>query len=96
MGINVLTRSDAIQALKEDKLYYVQAGSQGFVGNALCWWGVNGRGYTWAITKAHKYSKQDIIEGNWRDSDIIWPCSHVDNATMLIVDAQQLDQEFAV
>jgi hypothetical protein len=41
---------------KKQELYYIQ---NGYVGNAILWWGVDSKGYTTDITKAGKYTKEE-------------------------------------
>jgi len=76
----------------EMKLYYIQ---NGYVGNAIAWWGIESKGYTTDIKKAGKYTfeqAQNIIK---RPQDIAWECDHIDNcidAQRLVIDAQYLDK----
>lgn len=73
-------------------LYYIQ---NGFVGNAVSWWGINSNGYTTDLTKAGKYTKEEtIIIIRRRPEDRAWSCRYIDNnekAKKLIIDGQYLD-----
>ncbi len=77
---------------KKGKLYYIQ---NGYVGNAILWWGVDGGGYTTNFLEAGKYTyaeAKDIIK---RPQDRAWLCSYVDKnekAKKLIIDGQYLDR----
>lgn len=79
-----------------DKLYYIQ---NGWVGNAMCWWGKNRRGYTCNIKNAGKYTEEEMLEITERVSDKGWPCDYIDNAEealVLTVDSQYLDHKESV
>ena len=70
--------------------YYIQ---NGYVGNALCWWRENSRGYTTNLEEAGKYSRKEADTMN-REDDVPWPCSYIDaceKAKKVVVDAQYLD-----
>lgn len=77
---------------KKGKLYYIQ---NGYVGNAILWWGINGRGYTTNFTEAGKYTYAEAKEIIKRPQDRAWLCSYVDKnekAKKLIIDGQYLDR----
>ena len=63
--------------MKKEELYYIQ--NQGFVGNAIIWWRVDGRGYTTDIREAGKFTKEEAKEIIKRPEDTAWPCSYIDN-----------------
>lgn len=74
--------------------YYIQD-TRTFHGNAVVWWGIDGKGYTSQLEKAGKYTKADAdnICKN-RLTDVAWPCDYIDNdvkAKYTIVDMQYLD-----
>ncbi len=69
-------------------LYMVQ---NGYVGNAVAWWGLGNRGYVTDINKAQVYTKEEILASSWREQDIIWPKLVVEKAVIEIVDGQYLD-----
>ena len=76
---------------KEDKLYYIQ---NGWVGNAILWWGVNSKGYTTEIDKAGKYTYAEAKKIIERPQDMAWECKHVDktlSAHKKIIDGQYLN-----
>lgn len=74
------------------KEYYIQ---NGYVGNAVSWWGINSQGYTTDITKAGRYTEEEMKRiVNTRPEDVAWPCDYIDNcekARKLIIDSQYLD-----
>jgi hypothetical protein len=75
----------------KEKLYYIQ---NGYVGNAILWWGKESRGYTTDINQAGKYTKEEAKRIIQRPEDIAWECSHIDNckkAHKLIIDTQYLN-----
>lgn len=75
-------------------LYYIQ---NGYVGNAILWWGIDSKGYTTDITKAGRYTKEEAQKIIQRPKDIAWLCKHIDNnneARKLIVDMQYLNKRY--
>lgn len=80
-----------------ENLYYIQ---NGFVGNAMCWWALDSKGYTTDIKKAHKFSKDEalsILKNNQNDkrrNERVWDCDYIDNslnAHKTIIDLQYLE-----
>ena len=74
-------------------MYYIQ---NGYVGNAILWWGVDSKGYTTDFTRAGKYTKEQAEGIIQRPEDRAWPCSYVDaneEAKKLIVDGQYLSHD---
>jgi len=73
-------------------LYYIQCG---YVGNALCWWRPEGKGYTTNINEAGKYSEQEAKEqAKRRIDDVAWKCDYIDKndkAHKVVIDAQFID-----
>lgn len=88
-------REIRIQNLPEDKSYYIQD-RRSFLGNSVVWWALNGCGYTSDITKAQKYTKDEVARRSWRDTDIIWFSDHVEQHIKQHVDSQYLENEFKV
>lgn len=88
-------RMERIRNLDKDKLYYVQDRRQ-YVGNAVLWWGRNGNGYVCELSRAHKYSYEELQKFNPRPTDIIWESEHVESATKTIVDMQGLNVELSI
>ncbi len=93
-----ITPTDANNVLAVDagsqELYYIQ---NGYVGNAILWWGIDSKGYTTDITKAGKYTKEQAKEIIQRPQDVAWLCKHVDNneaAKKLIIDVQYLKRRY--
>jgi hypothetical protein len=75
----------------KEKEYYIQ---NGYVGNAILWWGIDRAGYTTDIAKAGRYSKAEAKSIITRPGDIAWECDHIDRneqARRTIVDMQYLD-----
>lgn len=83
------------QNIKEE-MYYIQ---NGYVGNAIAWWAIDSKGYTTDITKAGKYTEEQMEKIIERPQDIAWKCSYVDNckeAQKLIIDGQYLDGKYKI
>ena len=82
--------------MKKEKLYYIQFG---YVGNALCWWKKDRRGYTTNINEAGKYSEKEAKEqAKRRIEDVAWDCDYVDNnekAHKVVIDAQYIDYKYS-
>jgi len=79
---------------KKEELYYIQ---NGWVGNAILWWGKESFGYTTEIDKAGKYTKEEAKKIINRPEDKAWLCSHVDNnkqAHKLVIDGQYLKTRY--
>jgi len=77
----------------KNELYYIQ---NGYVGNAILWWGVNSQGYTTDISKAGKYTKEEAKNIIQRPEDTAWLCSYIDNnieARKTIIDGQYLSSK---
>ncbi len=76
----------------KEELFYIQ---NGYVGNAILWWGIDSKGYTSDITKAGKYPQSvAFAQADMRSEDVAWPCSYIDKcivAQKLIIDSQYLD-----
>lgn len=71
--------------------YYIR--NEGFVGNAIIWWGENGKGYTTDIRKAGKYTLEQAEKICKRDEDTAYKCEYIDNlmeGQKLIIDSQYL------
>lgn len=90
--IREVERKIKIKNLPKDKCFYVQD-ARNYVGNAVLWWGINGRGYVTDLSKAHKYTWQEIQDFNPRDLDIIWESEHVEKAIRQYVDMQGLNRD---
>ena len=87
-------RGMSISLLDKTKSYYVQD-ARSYVGNAVLWWAIDGKGYVTDLSKAHKYSWEEIqnfIGG--RSTDIIWEAEHVEGAIRKYVDSQYLDGKY--
>src|SRR5690349_18821527 len=77
----------------KEELYYIQD-TRTFHGNAVVWWGVDGRGYTSDFRNAGKYTKEKAMKICERESDRAWPVEYIDNniqATKVIIDMQYLE-----
>lgn len=86
-------RRSKIEAYPDDTNFYIQ---NGFVGNAIVWWGLGSSGYETDITKAQIYTKQEILERfvGGREQDRIWEAKHVLTGIKQVVDIQKLSGEF--
>ena len=74
-------------------MYYIR--NEGYLGNALIWWGKNGSGYTCDIRQAGKYTTKEAKSICTREEDTAYDCEYIDNlpeANKLIVDAQYVDE----
>lgn len=89
-----IERLDNISKLPKNKFFYVQD-RRNYIGNAVLWWAKNSRGYVTDISKAHKYTWDEIQSFNPRESDIIWESEHVESAIRQYVDSQYLNREFS-
>jgi len=96
-NLKVRERLHKMYELPDDEMFYVQD-ARNYVGNAVLWWGLNSNGYVCDIHKAQKYTKDEIVKrfGDGRETDVIWPASHVEKAVKEIVDAQYLKREYSV
>ena len=75
-------------------LYYIR--NEGYLGNALIWWGKEGNGYTPDILKAEKYTKERAESICKRPQDTAYKCSYIDNlheSHKLIIDSQYVKEE---
>lgn len=82
--------------MAKEKLYYIQ---NGYVGNAMCWWAKDSRGYTCDINKAGRYTHEEAKQIIKRPEDIAWLCSHVDNNSLahkMTIDAQYLNHRYCL
>lgn len=78
------------------EFYYIQ---NGYVGNAVAWWGINSCGYTTDIEKAGKYSKSDA-QSICRDQKEAraWESNYIDKneeAKKLVIDSQYLKYKYS-
>jgi hypothetical protein len=92
--MKVKARLHQMYALSDDDMYYVQD-SRSYVGNAVLWWGLESNGYVTDLKRAQKYTKAEIVSkfGDGRETDVIWPASHVEGAVREYVDAQGLERQ---
>jgi hypothetical protein len=80
-----------INNLDKEKTYYIQD-ARSYVGNAVLWWGLNGCGYVTDLSKAHKYTWEELRDFEPRDTDIIWESEHVEKAVRKYLDMQGLNR----
>ncbi len=78
----------AIEAHAERTLYYVQCST---VGNCVLWWARKGNGYTTDLNNAQIFTKKEILENNWRTTDLIWRADHITKNISSMVDHQNLN-----
>ncbi len=81
---------------RPEEMYYIQ---NGYVGNAILWWGKDHSGYTAHFNNAGKYPKDEAIKiiNNRPHDDCAWQCWHVDHnieAHVLVVEIGNLDRDF--
>lgn len=90
-------RLQSFTNLNDSDYYYVQDARR-YVGNSVSWWALNDNGYTTDISKAQKYTKDEILKrgNNWRETDIIWNAKHVEANIKQHVDIQYLHKDYAV
>ena len=93
--IKDIIRKGEIESLDVNKMYYVQD-RRNYVGNAVLWWGLNGSGYVTDLAKAHKYTYEEILKFNPRETDIIWESDHVETAIRQYVDMQGLESDYSL
>lgn len=86
-------RKELVEKFSDDTTFYIQ---NGFVGNSILWWALNGHGYTTDIFNAQIYTKKEVLERfvNGRLSDVIWESKHVQSKIKHHVDSQYLSNEF--
>ncbi len=73
--------------------YYIR--NEGYLGNALIWWGRDRNGYTCDINNAHKFTKEEAEKICKRPQDSAYSCKYIDNlfeAQKLIIDSQYVDE----
>jgi hypothetical protein len=78
----------------KEQLYYIQ---NGYVGNAILWWGIDSKGYTTDIRQAGKYTKEVAKSIIKRPEDIAWSCEYIDrneSAKKIVVDCQYLNPRY--
>jgi len=75
-------------------MYYIR--NEGYVGNALIWWGVDGKGYTTDIRQAGKFTLERALNICKRPQDSAYEVEYIDNllsAQKLIIDCQYVDSD---
>ena len=90
--------AELLEALEDrpEEMYYIQ---NGYVGNAMLWWGKDHSGYTSHFNRAGRYTKDEAIKiiNNRPNDDCAWLCSHVDGnkaAQVMVVEIGNLDRDF--
>lgn len=79
-----------------EEMFYIQ---NGYVGNAVCWWAKNSRGYVSDLESAEKYTREQasaIVERSRGKGFVGWPCKYIDEneaARKLIIDCQYLSRQ---
>lgn len=86
----IQVRTNNILRYPETTLFFIQ---NGYVGNAVLFWAQGERGYTTDPGKAHKYTRQEVLDkfAKHRAEDRIWPVDHVEQHIRPFVDGQYLD-----
>lgn len=84
-------RKAFVETQSDDTLFIIQ--NQGYVGNNIKFWGVQGAGYTTNLDKAKRFTKEQVLIQfvNGREEDIIWLASELEAKAALMVDHQLLD-----
>lgn len=76
-------------------MYYIQNTEAGFLGNAIIFWGLNSRGYTANLNKAHKFTEEEAkkICLNNPEKNVAWPVDYIDNNEGIsrVTDSQYLE-----
>lgn len=90
--LKIIERSTKIKNLDKDKFYYVQD-ARSYVGNAVLW---HGNGYVTDLSKAEKFSYDDIQKMYLRETDIVWESLYVENKIKQYVDSQYLDRDYSL
>lgn len=93
--IRLKQMQDKINSFPNDATFYVQ---NGFVGNAMLFWGLGNSGYTAKLEKAQEYTKEYILEHfvPGRENDRIWYSKHIKECTTLMVDGQHVNYDFKI
>ena len=81
---------------KEQEMYYIQ---NGYVGNAILWWGIDSKGYTTDITKAGKFTHEEMSKIIGQRNDVAYPCKYIDDnkeAHKMVIDSQYLESKYQI
>ena len=92
----IKAKTDAIMKFPDLSSFYVQ---HGYVGNCISFWGLGGCGYVTDISKAQKYTREQILKqfvSGGRDEDKIWLADEVEKKVVSTVDAQHVDYKFCI
>lgn len=87
--LSEIERMNKIRLLPDDTMFYVQD-KRNYVGNSVVWWGKDENGYVIDPNKAMKVTKEYILSKKWRNTDVIWEATEVENNISWHVDAQYL------
>ena len=93
--LKIIERSNKIKNLDKDKFYYVQD-ARSYVGNAVLWHGLGRCGYVTDLSKAEKFSYDEIQKFYLRETDIVWESTYVENKIKQYVDSQYLDRDYSL
>lgn len=87
-----------IKKFPENSMFYVQRHSNGYVGNSILLWKIEGKGYTINPDNAQKYTRQEIIDDFiFKGSDeIFWEANHFESKISKHVDSQHLSVDYRV
>lgn len=85
-----IDKIDGTPVASEESRYYLQD-TRGYVGNCPLWWGLNSKGYTTDLCKAHRYTLEETMKQHQcRGTDLPWLCSEIDQLQRPTVDAQDM------
>jgi len=90
------TQIEKVRQYSDYERFLIQSG---YVGNCMLWWEQDNKWYTTDLTKAHKYTKAEIIDKiSWglRDEDKIWNASHIFNNTTQVCEGHSLNSKYTI
>lgn len=79
----------------DNKLYYIQRHSSGYVGNCLLFWHKNGNGYTCNLDNAKLFDQEEmekLIKMDKGEKFTAWSKEYMDSISVRHVDAQFLNE----
>lgn len=71
----------------ESDFFFVQD-SRTYIGNSIVFWALNSNGYTSDPMKAHRFTKEEILKSEWRETDKIIPYEDVLKSLKIYCDSQ--------
>lgn len=84
---------EGIERMIEEK-YYVQ---NGFIGNCMCFWAKNDKGYTCHLDNAETYTKEQALSRcRQENNEKAWPVSAIQSGASSMVDHQKVPHELHI